>query len=105
MNSLALATIATTILLIVAPEAESLGYGGRQQQPEFIDIDTNNDGLISKDEFETFHSDRQLRRAGQARLQRNAGDSLSLFEQLDTNEDGFISAEEFRARPSCKRSS
>ncbi|MBW8190929.1 EF-hand domain-containing protein [Neiella marina] len=104
MNRLALAIIVGMLAISIAPQVDSRGYGGRQQQPEFIDIDTNNDGFISKEEFETFHSVRQLRRVGQAKLQRNAADSSKIFEQYDLDQDGFISAEEFLARPPCRRS-
>jgi len=73
-----------------------MGMGmGMSQAPVFEDIDTNQDGLISKEEFEAFQTQRQEQRKEEGRLIKNAAYSEGMFERIDADQDGFVDVDEF----------
>lgn len=73
-----------------------MGMGmGMSQAPVFEDIDTNQDGLISKEEFEAFQTQRQEQRKEEGRLMKNSAYSEGMFERIDADQDGFVDVDEF----------
>lgn len=55
--------------------------------------DTNKDGTISADEFNTVRAQKMQQMADQGRPMRNAGNA-PMFEEFDTNHDGKLTREE-----------
>ena len=78
-------------LIIVALFTSGVWAGN---QPTFSEFDLNNDGKITKIEFDEARTQRMKQRADDGRMQRNAGERHS-FKQIDINKNGFISKEEF----------
>lgn len=68
---------------------------GMSQAPVFEDIDTNQDNLISKEEFEAFQTQRQEQRKEEDRLMKNSAYSEGMFESIDADQDGFVDVDEF----------
>ncbi len=61
--------------------------------PPFSVHDTDGDGYISREEFDTFRARRQAERAAEGRQLRNAPRVLS-FDEIDSDRDGRISETE-----------
>lgn len=61
----------------------------------FSSYDTNNDGNISSEEFNTVKATNMAQKAQEGRLMKNAENSPQ-FEDIDANKDGLISKEELQ---------
>ncbi len=68
------------VLFMLTAEADAQN----RERPSFADIDANDDGKLSLEEFSMMGSRR--------------GTSEEMFERLDTNGDGYISEDEFQSR-------
>jgi Ca2+-binding EF-hand superfamily protein len=72
--------------------------GGADRQPGgaagFADFDSNDDGVVTAEEFARTRADRQGEKAAQGYPMRNAG-SAPGFESFDANGDGRLTPEEF----------
>ena len=94
MNKSLVAVAAGAIILglslLSTPAMAGGGKGKKKMDPaeEFKKLDTNNDGKLSKEEFEKF--ERARKKANETKKAANQ------FNHLDSNNDGFISLEEFR---------
>lgn len=65
------------------------------QMPTFSEIDTNQDLLISQEEFNQFRAKRQSERKSEGKMLRNADKNASMFTRMDTNSDTMIDMDEF----------
>lgn len=65
----------------------------------FIKIDTNEDGNISREEFDAFYKEEKIKDAGDAKkaIEHNLSDDDKVpeFDKIDTNQDGKISRSEW----------
>lgn len=61
--------------------------------PPFSVHDTDGDGYISREEFDTFRARRQAERAAEGRQLRNAPRVLN-FDEIDSDRDGRINETE-----------
>lgn len=61
----------------------------------FSSYDTNNDGNISFEEFNTVKANKMAQKADEGRLMKNAANSPQ-FDDIDANKDGVISKEELQ---------
>jgi len=73
-----------------------MGSKQMMQMPAFSEYDLNQDGAITKEEFEEAHTKRMSKLAKEGRMLRNAGEAPS-FADIDTNKDGKIDEAEFQA--------
>src|SRR5947207_1506489 len=82
--------------LILAPTSEA-AKPGKKRDPMvlFKKMDTNNDGKVSKAEWEKFWQDRQAARAAKGKGKGKGKGRDGLFAKLDTNNYGYLSPEEF----------
>ncbi|MFP4603493.1 MAG: EF-hand domain-containing protein [Halochromatium sp.] len=71
------------------------GQMGRQM-PAFSSFDADDDGLISKDEFEQGRAERIKERSQQGARMRNLGDAPA-FDAIDQDGDGQIDKQEFES--------
>jgi hypothetical protein len=62
--------------------------------PAYSDIDTDENGAVTSEEFYAFRAARMSERAKEGRKMKHAGNAPS-FEDLDLDGDGNLSAEEF----------
>ena len=76
---------------------------GMSQMPVFSDFDTNQDGLISEEEFDYFQKTRQEQRKSEGRLLKNSFNSDDMFERIDSNDNAFIDADEFQSHRGAMR--
>ncbi|MCZ4293421.1 hypothetical protein [Vibrio sinaloensis] len=91
-------------LSVIAAEKGD-GRMGMSQAPVFTDIDVNQDGLISEQEFVDFQKARQELRKSEGRLLKNSANSDDMFERIDTNHDEFIDMNEFQSHRGFMRTS
>ena len=71
--------------------------GQRDPAALFQRLDANNDGKISKDEFEKFAEELREKAKEKGKGQKaNGRIADALFQRLDTNRDGYLSLEEFK---------
>lgn len=72
------------------------GMGMRQKmmRPTFEEADANKDGKITDEELNKFRAQRQVERAKEGRMMRNADKALS-FKELDKNNDGALTPGEY----------
>ena len=75
------------------------------QMPAFSDFDTNQDKLISEEEFERFQKARQALRQSEGRRLKNASDCDEMFERIDLDRNKFIDTEEFQSHHEMMRNS
>ncbi len=103
--------ITTSWLLAMGPGGGGMGMGKMysqgmragevhanfsQNQQRFREMDRNQDGKISKNEWEEMRQERMRKRAKEGRQMKNAQNAPS-FEMIDTNGDGYIDRNEMRA--------
>ncbi len=62
--------------------------------PSFNDFDTNKDGKITQQEFESTQQARMQQKAESGKMMKNAANAPA-FSDIDTNGDGAISKDEF----------
>lgn len=99
--------------LVVSLSANSAGWNkgpgngrmGMSQLPTFTEIDTNQDAMVTPEEFSAFQNARQELRKSEGRLLRNSSYSDGMFERIDTNGDGIIDQQEFLSHRGSMRSS
>ncbi|KGY13201.1 hypothetical protein NM22_06895 [Vibrio tubiashii] len=96
--------------LTVSVSVNAAGKGNGQtermsQAPVFTDIDVNQDGLISKEEFADFQKARQELRKSEGRLLRNSSSSESMFDNIDIDQNEFIDMDEFQSHRGSRRNS
>ena len=62
--------------------------------PSYSDLDANEDGAVSSEEFYAFRGRRMAERADAGGKMKNAKNAPT-FDDLDLDDDGILSAEEF----------
>ena len=87
-----LATCAIVIVLSSAAYAECKHH--KHQMPSYSELDANEDGAVSSEEFYAFRGKRMAERAEAGGKMKNAKNAPA-FEDLDLDDDGNLSAEEF----------
>ncbi|UGA56784.1 EF-hand domain-containing protein [Vibrio sp. VB16] len=102
MNSkLALSTIAIlglTIAVGVNAAGRSNNMARANQMPTFIQMDANQDGNVSLDEFNLFRANQIAQKTAEGRALRNMSNA-PMFENLDTNGDQLIDQDEYQRMP------
>ncbi|MCE0559014.1 EF-hand domain-containing protein [Motilimonas sp. E26] len=79
-----------------------MGNGGGQYQPEFAELDLNNSGDVTLEEFTAFRQERQANRPGKGRNARMMDDQ-DMFNVLDQDANGMMSEAEFlEHREGCR---
>ena len=88
--------LATCVLVIVFSLPASAECKGEcaHHMPSYTDIDVDQDGAVSAEEFYAFRSSRMAERAAAGGKMKHAENAPS-FEDLDLNDDGNLSADEF----------
>jgi len=71
-----------------------LSAGWAVHKPTFTEFDLNNDGQVTKSEFDEVRTKRMQQRTDEGKMFKNAGEGHS-FEQIDINKDGWLSNDEF----------
>jgi hypothetical protein len=91
-----LATCAIVIVFSSPGFAECKGEckHHRHQMPGYSELDANQDGAVSAEEFYAFRGKRMAERAEAGGKLKNAKNAPS-FEDLDLDNDGNLSADEF----------
>ena len=99
-----LAVVASLAVGATAAEAQSMSNADRQKLVEnIVQADANNDGMVTRAEFETLirlNAEDQLGRA--AMLQRS-GQTTRAFKRIDANGDGVLTKAELEAMASEAR--
>lgn len=88
-----LATCVFVIAFALPASAECKGEC-KHHMPSYSDIDVNQDGAVSAEEFYAFRGNRMAERAAAGGKMKNAKNAPS-FEDLDLDDDGNLSADEF----------
>ena len=90
-----LALLATCAIVIVL---SSGAYAGckhhKHKMPSYSELDANEDGAVSSEEFYAFRGKRMAERAEAGGKMKNAKNAPA-FEDLDLDDDGNLSADEF----------
>ena len=95
MNNLRKSVIGVSLIVVVGSAlAMGDGKGMKGNMPTFGDVDDNDDGKITQQEFDLFHAERMKKMAAEGRQMKHAG-SMPTFADLDTNSDGGIDEKEF----------
>ncbi|WP_350433215.1 hypothetical protein ABIS04_08860 [Shewanella sp. H8] len=76
---------------------------GMSQMPVFSDIDTNQDKLLSEEEFEYFQNARQELRESEGRMLKNSSHCHEMFERIDSDHNNVIDAKEFQSHHEMMR--
>lgn len=84
-----LASLALASLTMFAASVPTFG------PTSFSDYDTNSDGVISSEEFNTVKAKKMAAKAEEGRLMKNANNSPQ-FEDIDANKDGSITKDELQ---------
>lgn len=99
MNSYVLSGL--LVCLTISMPANAIGNENgamrMSQMPAFSDFDTNQDQLISEQEFEQFHKARQELRESEGRHLKNSSDCNEKFKRIDLDDNKFIDAKEFQS--------
>jgi hypothetical protein len=74
--------------------ASCCGKHKHGQCPDYTELDANEDGGVTAEEFYAFRAARMAERAKEGRKMKHAGNAPA-FEDLDLDGDGTLSAEEF----------
>jgi hypothetical protein len=107
MNGYALSVLLVCFTISMSANAIGNENGGMRmsQMPVFSDFDTNQDKLISEEEFEQFQKARQELRESEGRLLKNSSRSDEMFERIDSDHNKFIDAKEFQSHRETMRNS
>jgi len=91
-----LATCVVMVVLALPASAECKGEckHHEHQQPSYAELDANEDGAVSAEEFYAFRGKRMAERAEAGGKMKNAKNAPS-FEDLDLDNDGNLTADEF----------
>ena len=81
------------IAALVGAAAAVPPWGPRGGPPAFNDIDADSNGVITAEEFDTFHANRMAQRASQGYPMRNAGRGPR-FEAMDLDGDNALTEQE-----------
>ena len=92
---MAILIITLLIAIAVLPFAAKAD-SHRQGPPPFEKFDTDGDGFVSEEEFNTVRAARIAERAGEGRQMRGL-ENAPAFADIDTNGDGKLDADEFEA--------
>lgn len=102
MNRYITLSMIAVVSLGLAAGVSAAGKGryieSRYSMPSFVQLDSNQDNMISVEEFEAFRAQRVSQRSEQGRLMRNIN-STPMFEKLDINGDQMIDQSEFENMP------
>ena len=85
------------IVAIAHPAFAEGGMHGRHHQhqmPQYSELDANDDGKVTAEEFYAFRASHMQARAAEGRKMKHA-ENAPAFEDLDLDNDGSLSAEEF----------
>jgi Ca2+-binding EF-hand superfamily protein len=84
--------------LIVVGLLVSSALMARQENmvPSFSDFDTDRNGKVTQEEFESTQQQRMAEKAEAGRMLKNAGNAPT-FQDIDTNSDGSFDPIEFSA--------
>ncbi|MEL7292172.1 MAG: hypothetical protein AAGJ78_06800 [Pseudomonadota bacterium] len=85
--------------------AKGNGPMSMQQPPLFSDIDLNQDGVITQQEFADFQQTKKQARQAEGRLMKNSNQSEFMFERIDANQDQVIDEQEFQSHRGTMRRS
>ncbi len=97
INTALVAAVMTIAFIASAPtSAQNAEKGMRNNMPTFADIDANDDGQISVNEFSKARSERIAKRVKEGRQMKNLANAPS-FDDIDTDDDGSVSPAEFAA--------
>jgi Ca2+-binding EF-hand superfamily protein len=88
--------IVAVIIAIVAWPFVSHADSHRGGPPAFEDFDTDGDGFVSEQEFNTLRSERIAARAAEGRQMKGLANAPA-FSTIDSNGDGKLDREEFTA--------
>ena len=91
-----LATCVVVMVLSLPAAAECNGEcrHHKHQMPNYAELDANDDGSVSAEEFYAFRGKRMAERAEAGGKMKNAKNAPS-FDDLDLDDDGNLSADEF----------
>lgn len=90
-------TICVIVLLLAFPASASCKGESQHHQhkmPTYSELDANEDGAVSAEEFYAFRGKRMAERAEAGGKMKNAKNAPA-FEDLDLDSDGNLSADEF----------
>lgn len=88
--------VVAVIIAIVSWPFVSHADSHRGGPPTFEDFDTDGDGFVSEDEFNTLRSERIAARAAEGRQMKGVA-SAPAFSTIDSNGDGKLDLDEFTA--------
>jgi hypothetical protein len=91
---LATCVVVTLISLPASAACKSESKHHKHQMPSYAELDANDDGAVSAEEFYTFRGKRMAERAEAGGKMKNA-ENAPAFEDLDLDGDGNLSADEF----------
>lgn len=80
----------------------ALFAGMGRNMPSFSEFDTNGDGKVTQQEFESTQQKRMSQKAEMGKMMRNAGNAPA-FKDIDTDNNGMIDAQEFKMHQMMKR--
>lgn len=79
-----------------------MAAGQGRNQPAFSFFDADEDGMITKEEYEFTHQKRLDKKKEEGKMLRNQANAPA-FESIDTDGDGLISPKEFSAHQAARR--
>lgn len=98
------AALALAALPAASAHAQNLSPAMQEKAAEnFFQADANQDGALSRDEFETLINLNADDSIGRAKMIRRFGRYDIAFGRLDANRDGFVTPEEIQAVASQAR--
>jgi hypothetical protein len=94
--------ITVVLAIIMLPLAARADETNMHQPPSFAEFDTDHDGFISEEEFNTFRAERMAARAAEGRPMKGAK-TMPDFKDIDTNGDGRLTEAELVAAQQAHR--